>query len=106
MFHYLGEKNINMSLPVKNLISSVVYSDDTRNVEKKESGKLKGKIYNVSDALEAIGVIIQSNKNTNYDPYNYYPYKYVPIGSKDDAYKYSEGQILTIRTGRDVQIQY
>ena len=106
MFNYLGEKNINMSLPVKNLISSVVYSDETRNVEKKESGKLKGKIYNVSDAADAIGDIIQANKNTKYDPYNYYPYKYVPIGSKDDTYKYSEGQIFTIRKGRDVQIQY
>ena len=95
-----------MSLPFKNLISSVVYSDETRQVEKKESGKLKGKIYNVSDAAEAIGVIIQANKNTKYDPYNYYPYKYVPIGSKDDTYKYSEGQILTIRKGYDVQIEY
>ena len=106
MGYYLGEKNINMSLPVKTLISSVVYSDERRHVEKKESGILKGKIYNVSDAVEAIGVIIQANKNTKYDPYNYYPYKYVPIGSKDDTYKYSEGQILTIRKGYDVQIDH
>ena len=106
MFYYLGEKNINMSLPVQTLISSVVYSDDNRHVEKKESGKPKGKIYNVSDAADAIRDIIQTNKNTKYDPYNYYPYKYVPIGSNDDAYKYSEGQILTIRKGHDVQIEY